>query len=243
MGALETKTLCSDVSPVAAPLATSSDVEDLRRSLANTEKDMAKLARSFAGIVEDPVKSAGSSEVTTQGSKDPLDIQRQLQRMSTDLSARVMTTETNFTNDLKHVREMLTACLALLRAMQEDVQDLRPRVGSLEVQIVGFQLRTSSQVQNHMAGVPLKQQQQQQQQQQQVTKVPPRVATEQPDASNDPVSILANLQRLLLGRAPDSGAGDAANTSQPAVSPVTIVNEAKSLSAPVPATVAEPALQ
>jgi len=53
--ALETKTLRSDASKISTSLATSSDVDHLRRSLANTEKDVARLARSFAGIVEDPL--------------------------------------------------------------------------------------------------------------------------------------------------------------------------------------------
>jgi len=228
--ALEAIALRRNALEAAAPLATSSNMEHLKRSLVDTEKDMARLARNCIGVVEDPLSTeVSSASFATPSREDPIDVQRQLLCISTHFTKRLTTAETKFTSEFKHVQEMLTLCHAAVRAMQEEVQDLRPRIGSMEVQIVGLQLHTSSQA--------LLQQQQQRLQQQAANMSPPG-PTKKPDAPSDPASMLTNLKRLLSRGSQGSGASDATNTSQPAAVPVTIVTEERH-----PAAVPKPALQ
>merc|ERR1719362_1260229 len=78
-----------------------------------------------------------STATTSSKSLDDFgaDFSGQLERMASDFKSRLAVTENTFVQDLKHVRELLSASVSLTKTMQGELQDLRPRVGSLEDQV------------------------------------------------------------------------------------------------------------
>jgi len=113
-----------------------------------------------------------STATTSSKSLDDFgaDFSGQLERMASDFKSRLAVTENTFVQDLKHVRELLSASVSLTKTMQGELQDLRPRVGSLEDQVGAWkglgmgsstsddQLQPQQQQQPHLQ--PLQEQQQ-----------------------------------------------------------------------------------
>jgi len=157
---LEGKLLGSDGEEAA--FARMSDLEKLSKSLSSTINDVATmLARKIAELSNDTPRNAvnflgtdtTASQVTSEGSTS-----NQASATISQFASRLSSTESTVAVENHNVCEMLSSCVALLQAMQSDMEDLRPRVSSMEVQLTKLQVHRS----------PCMQQSQQQQQQQQM---------------------------------------------------------------------------
>lgn len=103
---------------VEAAVATMPDIEQLRKSLADTNNDVSMLARHFAGLLNDPKPKAvrfslpgtPSSQASSDSSasKQSSDLQ-QLQSSLLEFASRLNSTEPVSAGDVKQVRDMLSA--------------------------------------------------------------------------------------------------------------------------------------